>query len=210
VGALAGHAALDWLGDDPVGPAALGAAALVAVVGGTAAALLLGSRLEPAEQRGGGRALAAVLVVLVGLSFAHGVPASSPALWTSIGAVLIRVAPWALALAVVPAIGTLPDLSLGPRETSHDARLRRAASYWLTAWGAPATAMMLLMWRGWTGLPYWTLALLLPLAPLLMTLGVRIGEVDLLSRAVRIRVAAVSWIATLPALAAGVAREMVP
>jgi hypothetical protein len=210
-GALAGHCALDWLPSvEPVGPAALGAAALFAAVGGTAAGFLLGGRLEPPEQRGGGRALAVVLVALVALAFTHGPPPASAELGGAVVSVLLRSAPWALVLALVPAIGTIPDLTLGRGETSHDARLRRAASYWLTAWGAPGTALMILMMRGWIGLPYWVLALLLPLAPLLMTLGVRIGEVDLLNRSARVRLAAVSWIATLPVLVAGVAREMIP
>jgi hypothetical protein len=210
-GALAGHGALDLLPTvDPIGPAALVAAALSALVGGTAAGLLLGPRLEPPEQRGGGRALAVVLIGLVALSFAHRPLPVSAELGSAVLSVVLRSAPWALALALVPIIGTIPDLTLGRRETSHDARLRRATSYWFTAWGAPATALMMLMMRGWTGLPFWVLALLVPLAPLLMTFGVRVGEVDLLSRSARIRLAAVSWIATLPVLAVGVAREMAP
>ncbi len=210
-GALAGHGALDWLPMvEPVGPTALGAAALSAAVGGTAAGFLLGPRLEPPEQRGGGRAVAVVLIGLVALTFAHRPPPVSAELGSAVLSVVLRSAPWALALAVVPIIGTIPDLTLGRRETSHDARLRWATSYWFTAWGAPATALMMLMMRGWTGLPFWFLALLLPLAPLLMTFGVRVGEVDLLTRSARIRLATVSWIATLPVLATGAAREMIP
>ena len=208
-GSLAGHLILDLAPEvPPLGPAGLALAAGVAAIGGTAAALLLGPRLEPPEQAGGGWMLIFALIVLGGGTFAFPALAVPDTFWgPSLGAVL-RLAPWLGVLAIPPLVGSLPDLSLNPEESSHDARLRRAIGYWMTAWGAPLAAMVLLVPRPGGGLLFWGFALCLPLAPLLVTFGIRLGEVDLLSRSTRARFGAVSWLATIPALVAGLLREM--
>ncbi len=208
-GSLGGHLVLDLAPDiPPLGPAGLALAAGIAAIAGTLAALLLGPRLEPPEQTGGGRMLILVLGVLGGATFAFPVLAVPGTFWgPSLGAV-VRLAPWLALLAIPPLVGSLPDLGLNPGESSHDARLRRAIAYWMTAWGAPLAAMTLLVPRAGGGLLFWTLALCLPLAPLLITFGIRLGEVDLLSRPTRARLGAVSWLATIPVLIAGLLREM--
>lgn len=208
-GSLTGHLLLDLTPDiPPLGPAGLALAALLACIGGTTAALLLGSRLQPPEQAGGGRMLLLALLVLGAATFLYPLLTVPRSFWAPSLSALVRLAPWLAVLAIPPVIGSLPNLELGPKETSHDARLRRAIAYWMTAWGAPLAAMTLLLPRPGGGLLYWIVALCIPMAPLLITFGVRLGEVDLLSRATRARLAAVSFVATIPVLAAGLLREM--
>ena len=209
VGALVGHTLIDGLLPLPhLGWWALAVAAACSLIGGSMAGLLLGGRLLPSDPPGGGRALALVLVVLVAAAAVRA-PETPPAvLWTAVPGVMWRHLPWLLTIAAAAVPGVAPSLALRDGETLHDARLRRACGYWLSAWGPVFVALVLLAWRGWAGPIFWGLALVLPLAPLLCSLGVRLDEADLHRRGTRLRLAAVSCCASLPLLAAGVLREM--
>ena len=207
-GAAGVHAALDWLTPaTPFGPLALAGAVITAAVVGSVSAAGLGRHFEAADLPNGGRVLAVCCVMLAtALLLAHPTPLPGPYLEALAGALRDRLifAPVVLA-ATLPTI--LPRLALGENEALTDGRFRRALGYWLAVATPPAAALVLLRPTG-ASIVYWPLLLIVPLAPLLGGLGVRIAEERLHHRQTRWTLALVSALATLFALALGTAREL--
>ncbi len=196
----------DWLTAGEMGLAALAAAALFALLVGSAAGLLLGRLLDPPDFGGGGRAiLVASAAVVLAVALRPSIPADVP--WDAWAGVQLERLWWIPVLAVASAPTALLGLRLGPDEPFADGRFRRAAGFWLAAGGAPL--MGTLLWAGSDGIGPVVVTLLVPLTLLLGAFGVRIHETELHRRTSRLRLAAVSGLATVAVLAVESMRELI-
>ena len=196
---------LDWLTATELGFLGLAAAAAFALLVGSTAGLLLGRFLDPPDFPGGGRAtLVAIAAVVLAVVIRPSSPAEVP--WTAWANGLLGRLWWAPVLAVASLPTALLGLRLGPDEPFADGRFRRAAGFWLAAGGAPLVAALLVTHDNGPGPEL--LTLLLPLTLLLGAFGVRIRETELHRRVSRLRLAAVSWLATLAILAVETLREL--
>jgi len=198
---------LDQLGARPTaGGWALVLATTVAVLVGTPAAALLGRHLEAPDLPGGGRLLllaCAAVAVLAALDWPRLPPA---AWWSTVADVAAARARWLPLLLVVAVPGVAPTLALGPDETLHDARFRRACGYWLAAWAAPVTATVALVTAG--SHPMAWLVGLGPMVLLLGALGVRMRLEAFHARGPRLRLALVAITGTALLVAVGTARGL--
>jgi hypothetical protein len=174
---------------------------------GLPAAGLLRRWIDPPDMAGGGVALA--LLAGAGAALALSVRAAPlPApYWSTVWDVLQYRASFAPALVAAALPGMLLPLRLGPDEVFEDGRFRRAAGYWLSAWGPPAIAWLLLMPRG-VGMVYWFVVLVMPLLLFLGTLGVRLREEAFHDRGARVRLATVSVLATAALVVLGTVRQV--
>jgi len=203
---LAAHGVLDRL-ITPFGPLLMVLAVAAAALVGLPAALLLRRWMDPPDMAGGGTILALVAVVATVGALVMRTAPLPPQYWNVVGEVLRYRVVFAPLLAVAAIPGVLLPLQLARDEPFEDGRFRRAAGYWLSAWGPPAVAWLLLMPRG-VGMVYWFIVLVLPLLLFLGALGVRLREEAFHDRSARASLAAASILATVVLVGLGTIRQV--